>query len=533
MNRHFQKISALMVFIWRQERVRLMIWIISIAAISIVVAAAFPNLYPTAIERQLIGEAMSNPAMISMFGPVYGLDNYHYGAVFAQEMLLFTAIAVAIMNILTVIRHTREDEENGRTEMIRSLPVGKLANVGSILTVMCIANLVLAFTVGLGLAALGIENMDWEGSFLYGAALGVTGIFFAAGTAFFAQLAETARGAVGYSFAFLGLSYIVRGIGDTGFEPLSYVSPLGLILRTQVYVQNYWWPVLIMLLASSGLSLLVFHLNNRRDLTSGLFPSRTGRVHTSKLLQSPLGLAFHILRITIIGWALGMLILGASYGSIFEDINSFFENSDFIKSMIRPIEGFSWTEQFIPMLLAIMAMIGTVPVIIIVFRWKKEEKANRLENLLGRAVSKTDLVGGYLLLAAAMSVTVQLLTVIGLWSAMAMVMETPMRFGSLLYGALAYLPPIWVMIGLALVLSVYAPRFFSAVWLYLGYAFFIVYLSEVLRLPEWMNKLTPFGHIPNVPLESMDFATPAVLTLISVTLMVIGIRGFRQKDIYG
>ncbi len=46
----------------------------------------------------------------------------------AHQMLLLTAMAVGIMSILLVTRHTRADEEDGRIEMIRSLPAGRLAN---------------------------------------------------------------------------------------------------------------------------------------------------------------------------------------------------------------------------------------------------------------------------------------------------------------------------------------------------------------------------------------------------------------------
>ncbi|MDQ7862150.1 hypothetical protein RCO48_17630 [Peribacillus frigoritolerans] len=37
----------------------------------------------------------------------------------AHQMLLLTAMAVGIMSILLVTRHTRADEEDGRIEMIR------------------------------------------------------------------------------------------------------------------------------------------------------------------------------------------------------------------------------------------------------------------------------------------------------------------------------------------------------------------------------------------------------------------------------
>src|SRR5690625_6810525 len=126
---------------------------------------------------------MKNPAMEAMVGKGYGLDNYTIGAMTAHQMLLFTGIAVAIMSILFVARHTRADEEDGRIELIRSLPTGRLSNLTATISVIAGINVLLALLVGLGLYALGIESMDLYGSLLYGAALGTIGIFFEIGRA--------------------------------------------------------------------------------------------------------------------------------------------------------------------------------------------------------------------------------------------------------------------------------------------------------------------------------------------------------------
>src|SRR5699024_5667952 len=143
------------------------------------VAMAFTDLYPSDIERQTVAETMKNPAMAAMVGQGYGLDDYTNGAMLAHQMLLFTGIAVAIMSILFVARHTRADEEDGRIELVRSLPTGRLSNLTAGISVISGINVLLALLIGLGLYALGIESMDLYGSLLYGAALGTIGIFFA------------------------------------------------------------------------------------------------------------------------------------------------------------------------------------------------------------------------------------------------------------------------------------------------------------------------------------------------------------------
>jgi len=157
--------------VFRRDRVRIAFWLLGLVSISIVIALAYPQLFSSMEENLAMAETMKNPAMIAMVGPGYGFDNYTTGPMFSHSMLLFTALTAGIMNILLVTRHTRRDEEEGRIEMIRSLPVGKLASLRATLTVYFIVNLVLAVVTGLGLTVLGIESMGFVGSFLYGAVL--------------------------------------------------------------------------------------------------------------------------------------------------------------------------------------------------------------------------------------------------------------------------------------------------------------------------------------------------------------------------
>ncbi|NLB41304.1 MAG: ABC transporter permease, partial [Clostridiales bacterium] len=352
MSKHlYTKIWRLTRFILRRDRIRITVWVISIVISTILFGAMLPGLYPTGTERQIMAETMKNPAITAMLGPGYGLDNYTDGAMMAHFMLLFTALAVAIMSILLTARHTREDEEEGRTEMIRSLPVGRLSNLAGTIMVVTIANTVLTLGTGIGLYSLGFESMKLEGSLLYGACLGAIGIFFVSLTGLFAQLTSDARATTGYSFGCLILAYIVRGIGDAGNETLSLISPLGLILRSEVYVNNYWWPVFITL----GISIIIFgvslYLNSIRDMGASFIPNKPGRRKASVFLRSPLGLALRIQRTSIISWVVGMFILGVSYGSILGDLEGFLASNEILMQMLPSAEGVSLTEQFVSKLI--------------------------------------------------------------------------------------------------------------------------------------------------------------------------------------
>lgn len=527
----FKNTGSLSRLLLRRDRIRIPVWLLALAALTFVVALAFTDLYETDQDRQGIAETMENPAMTAMVGKGYGLDNYTNGAMMAHQMLLFTALAVAIMSILLVARHTRADEEEGRIELIRSLPTGRLSNLHATVIVVCGVNVFLALIVGFGLYALGIDSMGLEGSLLYGVALGAVGIFFTAVTAVFCQLSENSRGAIGLSFAILGISYLIRAVGDVGDGVLSWFSPLGWVLGAEVYVNNYWWPIAVTVGASFVLVSLAFYLNAIRDLESGFLPARPGRKHASPLLQGPIGLFLRIQLTGLIAWAIGMYILGVSYGSILGDLESFLEDVDMMQELINPVEGFSLTDQFIPILMTIMAMISTVPALMAMLKLVGEEKKGRTEHILSRAISRTRLMASSLILSIVTSFVMLSLTGIGLWSAGTAVMDDGIAFGKIYSAAMVYLPALWVMIGITVLLIGLVPRFSGFIWAYLLYSFIVVYLGGLLKFPDWMAKLSPYGHIPQLPVEDMDYIKASVLIIIAAALAVLGFIGYNKRDI--
>ncbi|MGG0668900.1 ABC transporter permease [Lederbergia citrisecunda] len=517
----------------RQDRIQIPVWILSISLLTLVVANAFTNLYPSDLERQAIAETMKNPAMIAMVGQGYGLSNYTNGAMMAHQMLLFTAMAVGIMSILLVTRHTRADEEDGRLEMIRSLPVGRLATLQATIVVAFGVNILLALVTGFGLYALNIESMDLEGSLLYGAALGATGIVFSAITALFAQLTESSRGTIGFSITVLLLSYLIRAIGDVSNETLSWFSPFGWILGTETYVNNNWWPVLLTIGAALVVIAISCYLNAIRDLGAGFIPARPGRKHASSFLQSPLGLALRLQRTGFIAWAIGMFILGASYGSVFGDLESFFATNEMMVKMFAQAEGFSLTEQFLSTLMKVIAMICTIPPLLAVFKLKGEEKRNFTEHLLSRSVSRSRLMGNYLTVSIISGFVMLSLASVGLGAVAISVMDEVIPFGVFFQSAIVYFPALLIMIGIAMLLIGFAPKLSGFTWLYLTYSFFVLYLGGLLQFPEWLGKLSPFGYIPELPVGDMDFMSVSVLTVIGALLIVAGFIGYSKRDIYG
>ncbi len=527
----FNQTGTLIRFIIRRDRIRIPIWLLSLVGITLLTANAFTGLYRSEMERQAMAETMRNPAMTAMIGPGFGLDNYTIGAMMAHQMLLFTAVAVAIMCILLVSRHTRADEEEGQIELVRSFPVGRLSNLTATVIALFATNIFLAVLVGLGLFSLGIESVDLNGSLLYGASLGATGMFFTAVTALFAQASGNTRGTIGLSFAILLGAYLLRAIGDVSSEMLSWLSPLGWITGTQVYVTNYWWPISLTVIASVVLVVVAMYVNAVRDLGAGLIPSKPGRRNASQFLVSSVGLPFRLQRTGIIAWAVGMFILGASYGSVMGDLETFLESSEMMREMLQAKEGLTLTEQYLTMLMSVISMICTIPMLMFILKLKGEEKRGHIDHLLSRAVSRTKVMASYLFLSLFFGSIMLILAVFGLWSAAVAVMDEPISFSNIFQASVAYLPAMWVMVGVAVLLIGVFPALTSVTWLYLGISFFIVYLGGLLQFPDWVEKLSPFGQTPKLPVEEFEILRVLIITSVAAVLIITGFVGYNKRDI--
>ncbi|MDQ0352244.1 ABC-2 type transport system permease protein [Alkalibacillus filiformis] len=532
-NHWFGRVWPIALWQMKQDRVRIPVWIISFLIMTVTTATLFESLYPSAEDRMQLAHSVVNPAITALLGPAYGVDNYDVGAILAHQMLLLTAVVVAVMSILIVTRHTREDEEDGRAELISSLPVGRLSNVTSTLLVQLIVYITLSLFIGLVLVSINIPSITVEGSFLYGAALGVTGFLFAAVTAVMAQLSETARGTMGLSFAVMLTFYLIRAIGDVSYDPLSWFSPLGWMLESRVFVENNWWMILLMFAVAFLIAMIAMYLNAIRDVGAGLLPSKPGKPHASKWLKSPLGFTIRMQRTSIIAWTIGMFVFGATYGSVLVETDTYVAEIEIMAQMLGEDlgTGFELIEQFIVMLGAIISIVATIPMILSMYRLSKEEKNNRIEQVVATTLSRRKLIGSYLLTALIISVLIMASAAFGMALAGALTLDE-LAFSTAFNAIIVYLPATWVMIGLA-ALCVGLGKWKGLTWLYLGYAFIVIYLGGILEFPSWMKSLSPYELVPGLPVEEMNWSALFGLIMMTILLIVISLQLYANRDLKG
>ncbi len=527
----FAGTGALIRFALRRDRVRLTAWPGGLTAYTVMIAASFPPLYPDAASRQARAVLMSSPGAIAFGGPRIGVENYTLGAMMTNEMLGLTTVLVALMSIWTVVRHSRHDEEAGRTELVLASPVGRQAPLAAALSVATLANLALAVLTAVGLAGLGIESIDWPGSVTYGAAYAAVGLVFAALAAVTAQLTEHGRGASAMAALGLGVAYALRAVGDNGAEALSWLSPIGWAQRTYAYVENRWWPLLLALAVAGLLATLAFRLGIHRDFGAGLRQPRPGPRGASAALATPYGLATRLQRGALIGWAVSLLGFGLIYGSLFGDVEGFASEMEAVSDVMSGIDADNIFTAYLSLIVMLMAMVISVYAVIATLRVQAEERSGRAEALLATPLSRTRWLLSQAGTAVIGGVAILLAGAVGLGVSGSAATGDTSVLRDVLLGSLVQIVPIVLLVGLAVALYGLLPAATGATWAVIGYAVVVGMLGGLLGLPQWAMDISPYAIVPLLPAE--DFTPWPVLGMLAAAaaLFAAGVRGLRRRDL--
>lgn len=527
----FAGTGTLIRFGLRRDRVRIPVWILALSLGTLATAGEFTTLYSTAKERATAVSSMDSPAALAMTGPRHYLDDYNIGAMMGHQLLGFMAVLVGLMSVLIVTRHTRNEEETGRAELVRSTVVGHHAHLASALVVATVANLALAALLTLSVLSTGVEGIGTGEALLYGLAHAAVGLVFAGVAAITVQITAHTRGASGMALAVIGVAYVLRASGDVGNDALSWLSPIGWAQRTYVFVDNRWWPLLLCLALAALTAAAGFVLSTRRDVGAGLRSARIGRRTASDALTRPIGFALRLHRATLLGFAAGLFVMGVMYGSILGEAADMMKDIEQVQEALAKIGGASVAESFASMVMVVVAVVAAVYVVMATLRPRAEESAGRAEPLLATGLSRDRWVGSHVAVALAGGTALLLVAGLGFGLAGAASVGDGGLVLRLVGAALAYAPGLWVTVGVAVALFGWYPRAGAAAWIVPVYAFLVGYLGSILQFPDWMNDLSPFGHVPKLPAADMSWTPLLVLTAVAAGLIWLGLAGFRRRDL--
>jgi len=514
-------------FIVRRDRIRILIWIGSIVVLAALTAGGMKGLFPTqAALDQTAAATQHNAAAIAFNGPAQGLNTV--GGQVAFQFGAAGMVLVALMSLFMVGRLTRGEEEAGRLELVRSLPVGSHApTTAASLTVAAMSIAVGVLTT----VVLSAQGLPAEGSLVFGVSFILIGLFFGGVALLAAQITENTRVVYGAAGVVLGAAFVVRAAGDIGDGTVSWFSPIGLAQKARPFAGERWWPFLFLLAATAVVLCASIAVAARRDLGGGLVASRPGRPAASSSLGHPFGLAFRLQRGALLGWGVGLLVIAVAYGWIGPTVDAFIGQNKALAEMFAGAGGANLTDSYFAASFRLMALLATGFAIQSALRLRSEETSMRAESVLATPVSRWKWAASHLTVALAGSVI--LLGVAGL--------ATGLTYGlaggdmnsvpKLVAAALVYAPPMWLMVGLTIALVGLLPRWVGASWAILAACVVVGFLGAVLHLPGWLQNLSPFERVPQLPAASLTVMPLVVISAIAIGFTLAGLVGLRRRDV--
>jgi ABC-2 type transport system permease protein len=520
--------------ILRRDRWLLPLWTVLLGLFPLLMVLAQESVNPTAASRfGYVAAIEGNSGFLMLYGPAYAANVGALGIWAAGDALWIVGLA----SLLTVIRHTRAEEEAGRSELLGATVVGRQASLAATLIVVFSANLALALVATLALIGKGLPA---AGSIALGLSLAAVGGVFATLAAVTAQLTESSSAARGIAVAGLGAAWLLRAAGDAGGANgaaswLAWLSPIGWARRIRPFAGERWWILALVLVLVLLLAAVAAALAARRDLGAGVLRPRLGRAGASPRLRSPLALAWRLHRSRMLAWAGGLALLSGVLSASAASAAELFRTTPQVGDMFTLVGG--GTEPSDIFLSAIMGMFGLLVAAYAVqatLRLRSEETGARVELVLATSVGRLRWATSHLVFALLGPAVA--LAAAGLAGGLVYGLSVGDVRGELprvLAGALVQLPAVWILVGVTVALFGLRPRLASAAWVPLAAFVLLWTVAMSVQLSQSLLDLSPFNLVPMLPGGEMTVTPMLWLVALSAALLAAGAVGFRRRDIVG
>ncbi|MFF7262384.1 ABC transporter permease [Streptomyces sp. NPDC008159] len=513
--------GILLRFALRRDRVMVPVWVAVTGLMVLSMPNSLRSLYGTAAERaDLTRQMTTNSSLRALVGPVF---DDSLGALTAWRVGVYAGALAAVMSLLVVIRHTRDEEESGRLEVVASGMVGRRAPLTAALLMAAVANGALALLVAAGLAGQGAA-----GALAFGLGIAGVGMVFATMAAVIAQLTESARLARGLTAGVLGAAFVLRAAGDAsaneGSSFLTWLSPLGWLENERSFADERWWVLLLFVGAALVQGVVAYGLAGRRDVGMSFLPTRPGPA-TGRLATAG-ALAWRLQRGSVLGWSVGFLLAGLVYGGLTEGAADLVADNEGARQIFERMGGRSGlTDAFLASMIGMLGLIAALYIVGAVLGLHGEETSGRAEPLLANAVGRLRWAAGHLTVAFAGSVWIMLLAGLGF------ALGYGKEFGPILGACLVQVAGVWVIGGVAVLVHGLAPKAAMAAWGLAGAVLLIGWIGLALDAPQAVLDLSPFGHLPKLPGGDMEWGPVLTLIGLALALVTVGLAGLRRRDV--
>lgn len=499
---------------FRRDWLQLVLWTAGTALLAYLSFVGVSDAYGTEEDRtSLLAAALANPVILLFRGLPSGADE---GAFMVFLIFPWLAILAAFMSTFLAVRHTRMDEEAGRTELVGATPAGRIMPVTTTAVEGLLANGVLAALITLAYLSVGLP---FEGALLAGKAAGAVGLAFLGVGLVAAQLMRTSRGANSLAVWITVGAFLIAGFGNAIGTPsddltrmesswLTWVSPIGWAENTRAFDENLWWPALLCIGLGVVLAAVSVALASARDIGESFIAERRGRATARASLSTATGLVWRLTRGAVLGWTVGGLITGmlaTSLGSIVEEIGA---DNPAIEQILTQLAGGGDLEQAtVTTFFTMLGILAACCAVQVVCRARQEEAHGTAEPVLAAPVARVRWLADYLLIALVGIVLVIAGAIAGAaigiagqdgdWSLMSAVLVTA--------GGQAVAASVFLVI--TAVVFVVAPRLTIVLgWTIVLVGMVLGMFGPLFGFPEWVANLSPVAVAPTLEGDDVDIA---------------------------
>ena len=513
---------------FRRDRLIAPIWVVVLALLVYASAAATPTLYSSAAERVRAAEAINNnPAVVALYGPI--LDVNSTGELSMTKMTVLYTIFAAILIVILVRRHTRAEEESGRLELVGGTAVGRDAPMSSAIAEAAVISVIMgAFAA---LAAIG-GDLPVVGSIAFGATWVGIGLVTTGLTLVACQLSASARTCAAVVSGALGVLYVLRAVGDISVGWLSWLSPFGWNTQFRAWSGPRWWMLALYVGSATFLVLIAQLLRSRRDLGSGMVAARPGRAAGSPRLADAISLAFRVHQGVIITWSLAMAALGVIFGAIAPGVSGLLDTPGASQIISRMGGPGALADSLITAVLSLTAIIVVCFAMSVISHAGGDEADGRTEAVLATATSRSRWFAATTIVAFGGVFWLLLVAGSFLWLGYgAAGAPEGAHTSKIIVAALVWTPASWLLVAIAAGLFALRRNWTAIGWLLPAACLLITLVGQLLGLPDWFVKISPYAHVPQLPAAELDWMPVLVMTGIAVVITGLAWWRFARRDI--
>jgi ABC-2 type transport system permease protein len=514
-------------FSLRLVRIRVATWAIALGMITWVIGIGFNRLYPTAASRHELGKLAGSPVLRAMLGPLLaptltgGLIAWREGAVLVVVLSLATTFLV--------VQRTRGEEQSGRAAVIAACPVGRSAAALSSIQVAAALDALTGFAIALALVSLSqpVADSIWFG-------LGIALIAWCFGTfaALAAQVLSSSKAANGCAAGAIAVGYLLLALGQLRESWLIWITPIGWLGEIRAFADPRAAVLLLPLGAGVLVTGAVAWLASVREHGRGLRAEPRARL--MRPVRSVAGLAWRLEQVVASITMVVALAYSTIVGSLVGYFRSFAASSPEFARAIERLGGTHVLEDGFTtfmMLFGGLAMAGWG--VSLMLRLHAEEESGRSQFVLASGASRKQVFGGFAVAAMASAVAGTILWGIGLGIGRALVDHRIASLWRSVGAGLVTVPAVTVVVATAALLVGLGSRYGVLAWMLVVWCAMVTVLGAFFDAPQLVKDVSPFTHVPAVPLPAGSWVPCLVLLAVGALLLAGGLAAYVRRSISG